>query len=276
MRQNPLMPATAIILAAGRGRRLGELTDQRPKCLLRVGPLSLIEHQLQALRTCGVERVAVVVGYHGEAVEACLRGRATFIPNPRPQSTNSLYSLWLAREHAREGFLLLNADVLFDPEILRRVSDCPCPAALAVERRARFDAEEMTVELEGDRIRAMGKALAPGRAQAENVGVLKFSPEGARVLFTRMEELLAAGAEKEFVPYALNALAADYPLHAVPIEGLPWIEIDFPEDLQRAREEVWPAILARSPAPASEGPPAGRAGLASADRAANPSSVRGN
>lgn len=247
----------AIILAAGRGRRLEHLTDERPKCLLRVGPLTLIEHQLELLRLHGVESITVVTGYHADAVQARLGRRAHCLVNERHAVTNSLYSLWLAREQARHGFVLLNADVLFDPEILRRVLESPHPDALAVERRRRFQPEEMKVELEGDRIRAMSKQLAPERAHAENVGVLKFSAEGATVLFGRMEELLAAGAEREMCPYAFNAIAAERPLHAVPIEGLPWIEIDFAEDLRRAQEEVWPAILAHQPAPleASAGAP---------------------
>lgn len=235
----------AIILAAGRGRRLGKLTEHEPKCFLSVGPQTLLEHQLDALASHGVKDVVVVVGYHGELVKARLNGQARAIVNPRHDSTNSLYSLWLAREHAREGFVLLNADVLFDPEILTRVLESPHPEALAVERRRNFAAEEMKVELDGHRILAMSKSLQPSRTHAENVGILKFSPEGARVLFDRTEDLLAAGAEHEYCPYAFDAIAAQRPLHAVSVEGLPWIEIDFAEDLRRAREEVWPAIRAR-------------------------------
>jgi len=242
---------TAIILAAGRGGRLGALTSERPKCLLRVGVRSLLEQQLEALRGQGLDSVVVVAGYRAEAVEAELNGRARLLLNPRHAETNSLFSLWLAREFAADGFVLLNADVLFDPEILRRVLDSPHPEALAVERREKFSPEEMKVELHGERIMALSKELPAERAHAENVGVLKFSPEGARVLFDRMEELLAGGAEKQFCPFAFNALADERPLFAVPIDGLPWIEIDFVEDLLRAREEVWPAILARCPAPAA-------------------------
>lgn len=280
----------ALILAAGRGGRLGSLTADRPKCLLRIGPCSLLEHQLAALRAQGVESVVVVAGYHAEAVAAELNGRAQLLLNPRHAETNSLYSLWLARQHARNGFLLLNSDVLFDPEILRRVLASPQPEALAVERRARFEAEEMKVELAGERIVAMSKELPGERAHAENVGVLKFSAEGARLLFDRMEELLAphpsasgiglastqgeerlgaglvAGAEKQFCPYAFNAIAAERPLHAVPVDGLPWIEVDFVEDLWRAREEILPAIEARRTVPAE--------GHALA--AANPSPTIGN
>jgi len=258
----------AIILAAGRGGRLGPLTADRPKCLLRVGTGSLLDHQLDALRGQGLESIVVVAGYCAEAVEAELAGRAILLLNPRHAETSSLYSLWLARERARDGFVLLNADVLLDPEILQRVLASPHPEALAVERRERFEAEEMKVALEGERILAMSKSLPPEQAQAENLGVLKFSAEGARVLFDRMEVLLVAGAEKQFVPYAFNAIAEQRPLYGVPIDGLPWTEIDFVEDLLRAREEIWPRILARH---ASHREPA-----VAAVPAANPTPAIGN
>ena len=238
----------AIILAAGQGRRLGRLTRLRPKCLLRVGPRSLLDHQWAALAANGIDEVVVVAGYASEVVRARLKARATLIVNERHAETNSLYSLWLARDTARQGFVLLNADVLFDPEILRRVLASPHPEALAVERRRAFQAEEMKVELAGERIRALSKTLAASRAHAENVGVLKFSAAGARVLFAAMERLMADSGEKQFCPYAFNAIAPRHPLYAVPIEGLPWIEIDFADDFERARRDVWPAIEARQQA----------------------------
>ena len=237
---------TAILLAAGRGRRLGSLTQGRPKCLLRVGTRTLLEHQLSALQGAGIERVVAVLGYAAPAVEEALGGRPVIrVQNPRHRETNSLYSLWLARDYAGEGFVLLNADVLFDPEILGRLLASPHPDALAVERRPSFDPEDMKVELEGERVRALSKTLPAERAQAENLGVLKFSPAGSRALFACMEELLRQGAEGEMCPYAFDALAPRHPLYAVPVDGSPWIEIDFVDDLLRAREQVWPKILHR-------------------------------
>lgn len=268
LRENHFVPP-AIILAAGRGKRLGALTAREPKCFLTVGPRTLLDHQLDALARFQVAPVVVVIGYHGELVAARLDGRALFVENPRHDRTNSLYSLWLAREHARQGFVLLNADVLFDPEILRRVLDSPCPEAFAVERRSHFEAEEMKVELDADRILHFSKSLEAPRAHAENLGVLKFSAAGARVLFDKIEHLLAAGAEKQFCPYAFDAIAAELPLRAVAVEGLPWVEIDFLEDLRRAREEVWPAIEARRQ-------PCARVDVAAAVAAENPTPLRCN
>lgn len=236
----------AIILAAGRGRRLGPLTDQHPKCLLSVGGRTLIEHQMEILSSCGINQVVVVVGYRADAVRKRLGRAAQFCDNTRHEETNSLYSLWLAREHGRRGFVLLNADVLFDRAVLDRVLQSPHPDALAVERRREFLPEEMKVALNGNRILAMSKTLEPQSAHAENVGVLKFSAAGAKALFSRIEELFAAGgSEKQFAPYAFDAMAAEYPLYGVDVEDLPWIEIDFVDDLLRARESVWPAIQRR-------------------------------
>lgn len=261
----------AIILAAGRGRRLGACTNDRPKCLLQVGERTLIEHQLEALESCGLNRVFVVVGYNAAAVKAKLGSTVEYVTNARHAETNSLYSLWLAREQARQGFVLLNADVLFDPEVLRRLLDSSHPDALAVERRDHFGREEMKVSLTGDRILALSKELDVSRAHAENLGVLKFSAAGAQVLFAQMEKLLASGAERKFCPFAFDAIAPHHPLHAVLVDGLPWTEIDFVEDLRCAREQVWPAILqrkTRSPAQSSV--------LASEVAAANPSTVSGD
>ncbi|MFQ5817075.1 MAG: NTP transferase domain-containing protein [Terriglobia bacterium] len=254
-----MKPSCAIILAAGRGRRLGVLTRTRPKCLLRVGARTLLEHQLAALALVGIERVAVVIGFAGEQVRQVGGAGLHYILNNRSTVTNSLYSLWLARDLARNGFLLLNADVLFHPELLVRLLHSPYPDALTVERRERFDAEEMKVTLAGDRVLALSKQLDAQRAHAENVGIVKFSPAGAEALFATMERLLARGAERELSPFAFHALAQHYPLHAVLINGIPWIEIDFVADLRRARREILPALTAHAwtpPTPVASPPAA--------------------
>ncbi|MCG8542822.1 MAG: NTP transferase domain-containing protein, partial [Alphaproteobacteria bacterium] len=87
----------AVILAAGRGRRLASVTDNRPKCLVEVGGCTLLQRQLRLLRRAGVERVCVVAGYQGQAVCDAAGGDADVIYNDQWSSTNSLYSLWLCR-----------------------------------------------------------------------------------------------------------------------------------------------------------------------------------
>lgn len=232
----------AIILAAGNGSRLRPLTSDRPKCLLEVGGRSLLDHQVNALRRFAVTDVVVVLGYCGEQIRQHLGPTARYIENPRYASTNSLYSLWLAREELRTGAVILNSDVLAPPVLYERLLRAPVENALLAERGSGFVAEDMKVTLNGDLVVDLGKHLPPERSHAHNVGVAKFSAAGAAHLIDELDRLVAAGHVNDWTPVAYGAFALQWPLVAVATDGLPWIEIDYHEDLTRAREEVQPAI----------------------------------
>lgn len=234
----------AIILAAGNGSRLRPLTSDRPKCLLDVGGRALIDHQVDALGRFGVTDIVVVLGYCRDKVRRHLEGTARYIENPRFDSTNSLYSLWLAREELRTGALILNSDVLAPPALFERLLRAPAEDALLVERGSGFVAEDMKVTLDGDRVVDFGKHLPPERSHAHNVGVARFSAAGAVELISQLDRLVAEGHENDWTPVAYGAFARLRPLVAVDTGGLPWIEIDYPEDLAQARQLVQPAIVA--------------------------------
>ena len=112
----------AVVLAAGQGKRLRPLTEDTPKTLLDVGERAILEHILDALEATGYERVVVVTGFGNEQVkEHCRTHEALdveFVHNERFATTNNIYSLWLAREHATDGFTLVNSDTLFPAESL--------------------------------------------------------------------------------------------------------------------------------------------------------------
>ena len=234
----------AIILAAGQGTRLLPYTQNRPKCLLDIGSKTLLEHQVDALRAQGVDQITVVVGYLGEQVREVLGTRSQYIDNTCYTTSSSMYSLWLAREAAADGCLILNSDVLFHADILRALLASPHADALAVDFDAVMAEEETKVRVTGDQVQALSKALSQG--DGENVGMLKFSAKGGRALFRTIQRQLDQGHTMEMVPFAVNALVAHHAVAAVPVKGLPWLEIDFPEDYQRACEEVYPAICRMS------------------------------
>ncbi|NLH79732.1 MAG: aminotransferase class I/II-fold pyridoxal phosphate-dependent enzyme [Phyllobacteriaceae bacterium] len=134
----------AIVLAAGFGARLHPLTQDRPKPLARVGGESILSRLVANLKTVGIERVVVVVGHLGEKIAAELPAAHpdvdfVFVTNDRYRTTGNLYSLWLARDHFDEDFLLLEADVVCRPEVLRPLVEAP-PASCAalVSPRAWF------------------------------------------------------------------------------------------------------------------------------------------
>jgi choline kinase len=234
----------AVILAAGESRRLLELTRDIPKCLLEVGGKSLLEHQVEALREAGVDGITVVTGHAEKPLRDVGGPSLDYLRNAEYATTNSIYSLWLARDAAAGGFVLMNGDVLFDPRLLRRLLSDPREDVLTYDPESILEEEEMKLRLEGNRVAEMSKDLDADRAHGENVGLLKFGAEGTEALMTELEDIIAGGTVKTWAPFAFDRLCRKRPLHALSTDGLPWIEIDFPEDLERARRVVWPVIEA--------------------------------
>jgi len=253
----------AIILAAGRGGRLRGVAGDRPKCLARIGARTLVERQLQALRGCGVNDITVVAGYHVTDVRAICGPGVDIVHNARYAATNSLYSLWLARDLLAGGFVVLNADVLFHPQLLADLLTSRYDDALLMAARSEddsFSEEEMKVQVRRGCVVDIDKHMPVSQADGENIGIVKFGSEGAAVMVDVLNEIVAAGGVREWLPRAFAVFVERRPLHVIDSRGFPWIEIDFPEDYWRACSEVLPAIEGAAPGLAvSTSPPAVRA-----------------
>ncbi len=236
------MTRQAVILAAGRGHRLGAAARGRPKCLLTVGGQTLVEHQLAALAEIGIEDICVVAGYGAEDVSAHVGGRCTLVLNPRWEETNSLYSLWLAREWVRGGELfVLNSDVLAHPEVFRRVA-ATAGSSLAYDSSSGHEDEHMRVWVEGGELRAISKCLAAPRISGENVGLLRFERRAAPLVLGMAGALATDGHDRSWAAAAVDRLLPRLKIRCVDIADLPWVEIDYGSDLRTARQTVWPAI----------------------------------
>lgn len=234
----------AIILAAGKGKRLDTIRGDYPKCLLEVGGVSLIERQIQVLNAVGVDDITVVVGFGGEHVRERCGPEITYVENELHAETNSLYSLWLTRHLLSDGFVVLNADVLFHTQILVDLLSSEYEDALLISYQpaGTLGDEEMKVKVQDGRVVDISKQMDPAEADGENVGIVKFGPSGASLLVEKMDELVAAGNRKAWAPRAFREFAAVRPLRAISTSGYPWIEIDFPEDYARAVGEIVPEL----------------------------------
>lgn len=236
----------AVILAAGKGARLNGLGSDLPKCLVPLGGMSLIERQIRVLRAQGVGRIAIVVG-HGAAQVREVCGRSIdYVENDRYSETNSLFSLWLARHLLTEGFVVLNADVLFHPQLLRDLLTARHEDALLVgytdELATPLGCEEMKVRVRGGRIVDITKRMDPDVADGENVGIAKFGRAGARLLISKLEAIVESRGANEWAPRAFRDFSSERALHAIGTRGYPWLEIDFPEDYRRAVDLILPLI----------------------------------
>jgi L-glutamine-phosphate cytidylyltransferase len=234
----------AIILAAGKGTRL-DGAAVKPKCLVEVGGLTLLHRQIETLQSLDLKEIVVVVGFGADSIREACGNEITFVENLRFAETSSLYSLWLAREHLREGFVVLNSDVLFHPQLLADLLESSRDNALLLSdanKDTPLGDEEMKVKVQDELVVDISKDMDPLEADGENVGIVKFSASGAKLLVEYMEKLIAAGGVKHWAPRAFLEFAQHHPLHALSTRGLPWIEIDFPEDYRRAVEEVFPQM----------------------------------
>lgn len=239
-----------IILAAGRGSRLNGTAKESPKCLVELGGVTLIERQIRLLQRAGVRDVTVVVGCDSDRVRRACGHRVTYVENPQYAQTNSMYSLWMARPLLYEGFVVLNCDVVFHPALLDDLLSARHDNALLLAYREAnqppFGDEEMKVQVRCGRVVAMSKTMDPAEADGENLGIVKFGPAGAAALVDIMDGLIDAGGLRDWAPRAFAEFAKSGSLHAIGTRGLPWIEIDFPEDYHRAVHDILPQIESES------------------------------
>jgi choline kinase len=241
----PQNPPIAILLAAGVGKRLGESHDG-PKVLLDFAGRSLIERHLAALSAAGVDDIAVTVGHAADTLRATLGDRATTVFNPQYRQ-GSLVSLWVQRERLRSGrdVLLMDGDVLYDTRILERLIAAPGEAVLLVDRELEPGDEPVKVCFRGETMVDFRKRPEhPHDWHGESVGFFKFTPAMAARLADACDRYIAAGiTDVEYEEAIRDLMLADPAAFShVDVTDLPWTEIDFPEDVAKARDAILPHL----------------------------------
>jgi choline kinase len=228
----------AIILAAGMGKRLRASGWDQPKCLLPFGDTTLLDHVLASLLAIDVREVVVVVGYEADIVRAAVARHdvdATFVENPDYATTNTINSLYLAREYMDGDFIYFNADVLFDSRILADLVATD-GTALSVDEKHCGEEEVKVIVDEDSRITKIGKALAPKDCAGEFIGVAKFSATVCDDFRAALVDFNEVRHERNlFFEAAVDTLLAKHVHRAVPMGDLKAVEIDSPEDLSDAR-----------------------------------------
>ena len=234
----------AFILSAGRGRRLWPFTADTPKCLLPVGGSDILLHQLENLRTAGIDRVILVCGHGLHRVRQRLLAlpdgiAVRLIFNPFFAMSDNLVSLWAARSEMDEDFILSNGDNLFHPGILKPLLATDAECCLMAQRKGAYGDDDMKLQLRGDRVTRIGKAIPLDRTHAESIGIIRFSGEGVTRMCRALEEVLTERAAlRRFFLDAIQCLIdGGFPVNWADTGGLPWIDVDTPDDLAFAQEQ---------------------------------------
>lgn len=242
----------AILLAAGRGLRLQQPADvELPKCLLEFGGRTLLQRHLQLLRAAGVDEVVLALGFRAEAVTAHLAmigAKPRIVLNPRFE-LGSVLTLHTTADALTAGgdVLVMDADVLYHAHIMSAlVAGAPPRNRLLIDRNFEAGDEPVKVLLRAGvplELRKRPDSLDYDTI-GESVGFFRFSESAARRLAAIVGDYVDSGREALPHEEAVRDLLreASQPFEVADISGEPWIEIDFPRDVVRARDEILPRL----------------------------------
>ena len=237
----------AIILAAGMGKRLGELTQGNTKCMIRVGSETLIERVLRQLDALHLSRIIIVIGYKGAELQEYLANVSVqtplvFVENPIYDKTNNIYSLYLAKDYMREqDTLLLESDIIIEDAVLSKLVHHPYPDLALVDKyESWMDGTVVTIDEENRIQRFIPNSQFRYEEIPEyykTVNIYKFSQAFSEHMYVPfLEAYSSALGNNEYYEQVLRVITMldNSPLRALPLEGEQWYEIDDIQDLDIA------------------------------------------
>ncbi len=259
----------AIILAAGTASRLRPLTSNTPKCLLKVGERTLLQRSMDALIKAGIREFVIVTGYLHEQIENFVKQtygdsiRICFIHNKDYETTNNIYSLWLARPEADgQEVLLLDSDLLYDGQIVERVLadkhenvltlirhelgeeemkvviDPPLPSLKGKET---LDVEAFHLKggLEGS-ITEISKTCDPASAAGESLGIERMGKAYTTALYKELDTMMnEEHLENKFYELAfLRLIQKGFTFSVLDVTDLFSCELDTVEDFENAKQRI--------------------------------------
>lgn len=253
----------AILIAAGRGKRLGTHTDEIPKCMVQVGERPILGWVWDALSSVGVEELVVIRGYRGDVLERFVRTlvpNVTFVDNHEWQTNNILLSLACARRYLDQPCYMTYSDIVFTRGVARAAADSTAEIGLVIDRQFRDiyvgrtehpldEAEVSDLLPDGSVARVGKKALPPGDAIGEYIGLTRLGARGVAIVANTLDQLAQRYLGREDEPFQRaaryrNAYLTDLwqqlidtgiQIEPILIDGQ-WREIDTGQDLERARQ----------------------------------------
>jgi choline kinase len=236
----PVSLPTAVILAAGLGRRLSEHTADRPKALLDLHGRTLLERSLTALATAGFQRAEIVTGHCPESIDRTINCCDYGIEvatrfNPAYATANNIVSFLTVADVVEGGCVLLNSDIVFDPSILADVATLEEGSWLVVDVDEPLGSEEMKVSVDDEGLLTrVSKSLDPSRSVGEYIGITRFDSVGGRKCVAAARRLVESGQLDLYYEHAIDAAARGLGARLLPTRRRLWTEIDDAADYQRA------------------------------------------
>lgn len=233
----------AIILAAGFGKRLMPLTEDRPKCLVKIEGKTILERMVCNCLPLGIVDYTIVVGHGKEEVLETLdqlqrkyRIKMPYIDNFEYANSNTGMSLKLALEHAKEDVLIINGDNVTDRRIIRNLL-VKNSTAVVIDNVKVLNAESFKVRFSNHRIELMGKDIHIAESNGEFIGISMIKFEDLNTFRHNLDQLVECN-KNVYYDLAFQQFSQDMPISFVMTDGLLWTEVDTIDDLNIARHIV--------------------------------------
>jgi len=236
----------SIILAAGEGTRLRPYTLERPKCMVEVDGVSLLDRQLDVLEKSGVKENIIIGGYLSEKLSD--RGSKLYL-NPEYDKTNMVWTLFCAEEELKGDVIVTYGDIVYSKDILDKLIKSDAEISVVVDMeweaywRARLDdpledAETLKLSMDGNILEIGQKPNSLDEIEGQYIGLMKFSGAGLEKMKSLFYEAKKSGklgdrpVENAYMTDLLQAIIDDgFPIQAVPVNS-PWVEVDTVDDLK--------------------------------------------
>ncbi len=238
----------AVILAAGLAKRLRPLTDTTPKCLLDVRGKNLLHRTMENIISCGIKDFVFVTGYRENMIKDYLKNNfgnvnIEILTNSDYENNNNSYSLWMTKDYIKDGFILLDSDILFDAGIISKLLADLHENGAAVNVTEKLDEEQIKVRVDGaGRILEISKIVPIKEAVGESIGIEKFSRSFADEIFKILDrKILKESNVNEFYEKTFEEIIErndpGNSMYCVDVSEYECMEIDTVEDYYKAQKE---------------------------------------
>lgn len=229
----------AFILAGGIGSRLRPLTDNVPKCMVKVGDEMIIDRQIDSLINAGINDIYVCTGYLSEILKEHINKKYNFVKfiyNEDYLETNNMVSMYLAKSEAcGENIIVMNSDVFIEPEYIKVLIDSPIENCILTEK-GRYEEENMKIIVKNDSIVAISKQISAQECYGTTIDIYKFSKEFTQQWFDVMKDFIENKNEKKlWNEVGINEMFKKFNVKPVNIGNM-WFEIDNLDDLENAKK----------------------------------------
>jgi L-glutamine-phosphate cytidylyltransferase len=243
-KHNQEVELKAVVLAAGLGSRISEITKDIPKTMIEINGKCIFELILENLVENKIFNVVFIIGYREELLRPLLERSCSklgvnleIIVNERYATTNTMYSLWMARDVVKSNFLYLHGDLIFSPEMLRKFINSSEGNSVLVDKKYPSDWEDaMKIISSNSSLKYMSKSITLNEMDGVAIGMYKFNQVGRDELYKVMKVLVDTGATQNWISEAINILSKKININLEISFLHDWADVDNLVDLESANK----------------------------------------